>query len=80
VENVAGQRVHGTTRQLPLVAFQEEEQQALLAWDPEPYEAPDWRRASCPSGERERTSFTYTTQHLLRAYWIQYGQANTNLI
>ena len=27
---VAGQRVHGTTRQLPLVVFQEEEGQALL--------------------------------------------------
>ena len=42
---VAGQRVHGTTRKLPLVVFQEEEQQALLPWDREPYDVPDWRTA-----------------------------------
>jgi hypothetical protein len=42
---VAGQRVHGTTRQLPLVVFQEEEQPALLPWDSEPYDVPDWRKA-----------------------------------
>jgi transposase len=42
---VAGQRVHGTTRQLPLVVFREEEQQALLPWDSEPYDVPDWRKA-----------------------------------
>ena len=34
---IAGQRVHGTTRRLPLVVFREEEQQALLPWDGEPY-------------------------------------------
>jgi len=42
---VAGQRVHGTTRRLPLVVFQEEEQRALLPWDGEPYDLPDWRTA-----------------------------------
>lgn len=42
---VAGQRVHGTTRRLPLVVFQEQEQQALLPWDGEPYDVPDWRQA-----------------------------------
>jgi transposase len=41
----AGQRVHGTTRQLPLVVFQEEEQAKLLPWDGEPYEVPDWHDA-----------------------------------
>jgi transposase len=43
---VAGQRVHGTTRKLPLVAFQEGEQPALLPWDGEPYDVPDWRTAT----------------------------------
>ena len=42
---VAGQRVHGTTRQLPLLVFQEEEQQTLLPWDGEPYDGPDWHSA-----------------------------------
>lgn len=42
---VAGQRVHGTTRKLPLVVFREDEQSALLPWDAEPYDVPDWRTA-----------------------------------
>lgn len=40
---VAGQRVHGTTRRLPLVVFQQEEQSTLLLWDGEPYDVPSWR-------------------------------------
>lgn len=43
---VAGRRVHGTTRRLPLVVFQEEEQAALLPYDGELYEVPDWRTAT----------------------------------
>lgn len=42
---VAGQRIHGTTRRLPLVVFQEEEQSTLLHWDGEPYDVPDWHTA-----------------------------------
>jgi len=40
---VAGTRIHGTTRRLPLVVFKEEEQVALLPWDGEPYDIADWR-------------------------------------
>ena len=43
---VAGQRVHGTTRRLPLVVFQEEERAHLLRYDGEPYAIPDWRPAT----------------------------------
>jgi transposase len=42
----AGQRVHGTTRRLPLVVFQEEEQTKLLPWNGEPYDVPDWRKVT----------------------------------
>jgi hypothetical protein len=42
---VAGPRLHGTTRRLPLVVFQEEEQCALLPWDGQPYDLPDWHQA-----------------------------------
>ena len=35
---VAGLRVHGTTRRRPLQVFQDEERQALAPWDGEPYE------------------------------------------
>ena len=42
---VAGQRVHGTTRRQPLVVFRDEERHALGEWDAEPYEMTDWRTA-----------------------------------
>jgi hypothetical protein len=42
---VAGQRVHGTTRRLPLVVFREEEQAHLLPYDGEPYCVAHWRSA-----------------------------------
>ncbi|MBI2830538.1 MAG: IS21 family transposase [Chloroflexi bacterium] len=42
---VAGQRIHGTTRRLPLVVFQEEERSRLLPYDGEPYDVPEWRDA-----------------------------------
>ena len=43
--DVAGLRIHGTTRRKPLVVFQDEERQALIPWDGEPYEIADWRNA-----------------------------------
>ena len=42
---VAGQRIHGTTRKRPLEVFEEEERPLLAPWDGEPYEVPDWRTA-----------------------------------
>ncbi|MDE2892953.1 MAG: hypothetical protein OXN86_10675 [Chloroflexota bacterium] len=42
---VAGQRIHGTTRRRPLEVFEQEERLALAAWDGEPYERIDWRTA-----------------------------------
>ena len=43
--DVAGMRVHGTTRREPLMVFRDEERQALVPWDGEPYEVTDWRTA-----------------------------------
>lgn len=39
---VAGQRVHGTTRELPLVAFRDREQAHLLPPPEQPYDMPRW--------------------------------------
>jgi len=39
---VAGTRVHGTTRKLPLVVFQDEEHKHLLPYDGVPYDVPVW--------------------------------------
>lgn len=43
---VAGQRIHGTTRRRPLEVFREEERPLLAPWDGAPYELPDWRTAT----------------------------------
>jgi transposase len=40
---VAGQRVHGTTRQVPRVVFEDQERATLLPWDGVPYDVPLWR-------------------------------------
>jgi hypothetical protein len=39
---VAGTRVHGTTRKLPLVVFQDGERAHLLPYDGAPYDVPVW--------------------------------------
>lgn len=41
--DVAGQRIHGTTRRQPLAVFLDEERGRLLPWDGQPYEFTHWR-------------------------------------
>jgi len=41
---IAGTRIHGTTRRLPLQVFRDEEQASLLPFDPKPYDVPSWAR------------------------------------
>jgi transposase len=41
--DVAGQRVHGTTRKLPRVVFEDEERAQLLPYDGIPYDVPLWK-------------------------------------
>ena len=43
--DVAGVRIHGTTRRQPLQVFLDEERGALAPWDGEPYEVTHWRSA-----------------------------------
>ena len=43
--DVAGQRIHGTTRRQPRQVFLDEERPALAPWDGEPYEVTHWRTA-----------------------------------
>jgi transposase len=44
IEQVAGQRIHGTTRQKPLVQFQEVEQAAMLPLPSAPYDLAVWKQ------------------------------------
>ena len=43
--DVAGLRIHGTTRRQPLQVFLDEERDVLLTWDGVPYELTHWRTA-----------------------------------
>ena len=43
---VAGTRVHGTTRQIPRVVFESTEHAALLPLAPEPFDRPTWARCT----------------------------------
>jgi len=44
--DVAGTRVHGTTRQVPRVVFETVEHPALLPLAPEPFDRPTWAKAT----------------------------------
>ncbi len=44
--DIAGTRVHGTTRQVPRVIFESIEQPALLPLSPEPFDRPTWAEAT----------------------------------
>lgn len=43
---VAGQRVHGTTRQVPLVVFEDQERAALRPAPERPYDVPRWSQVT----------------------------------
>jgi hypothetical protein len=43
---LAGTRVHGTTRQVPRLVFETQEQRALLPLAPEPFDRPTWARCT----------------------------------
>jgi transposase len=42
---IAGRRVHGTTKQIPLAVFDEVERAALRSLPPSPWELTEWKRA-----------------------------------
>src|SRR5262249_61345852 len=44
--DIAGTRVHGTTRQVPRLIFETIEQTALLPLSPEPFDRPTWAEAT----------------------------------
>jgi transposase len=81
---IAGQRIHGTTRQKPLVVFEQIEQTALLPWDGVPYDVPNWARPkvahdyhisfdkalySVPERYRGRRVDVRGDRQLVRVYW-----------
>ena len=82
--DIAGQRIHGTTRLQPLAVFQQIEQAALLPWDGQPYDVPIWGKPkvandyhiqfakalySVPYRYRGRHVDVRGDRQLVRVYW-----------
>ncbi len=60
-EEVAGRRLHGTTRRRPLEVFLGEEQDCLIPYDGEPYEVASWQSATvAPDGHVQARNALYS--------------------
>jgi transposase len=69
--DVAGQRVHGTTREQPMAAFEAREREALRPLPPKPWERVEWVTAKvhadchlAAGGARYSVPYTYVGQQL----------------
>lgn len=65
--DIAGTRVHGTTRQVPRVVFETIEQAALLPVSPEPFDRPTWAEATVHPDHHlqfRRALYSVTTQYI----------------
>lgn len=74
IEKRAGQRIHGTTREKPLVRFREVEQAALLPLPDEPYDLAVWKQVKV--GRDCYVNFDkayYSAPHVLRGeeVWVR---------
>lgn len=65
--DIAGTRVHGTTRQVPRLVFEAIEQAALLPLSPEPFDRPTWAEATVHPDHHlqfRRALYSVPTQYL----------------
>jgi hypothetical protein len=65
--DIAGTRVHGTTRQVPRLVFETIEQAALLPLSPEPFDRPTWAEATVHPDHHiqfRRALYSVPTQYL----------------
>jgi transposase len=65
--DIAGTRVHGTTRQAPRVVFETVEQPALLPLAPEPFDRPTWATATVHPDHHiqfRKALYSVSTQYL----------------
>jgi transposase len=79
---VAGQRVHGTTKQQPLRRFQQGEQAALRSLPPTPYQPAVWKRAQVyRDGYVTFEGAYYSVPYRLagQAVWIRGGARTVEL-
>jgi transposase len=67
--DIAGTRVHGTTRQIPRVIFETIERPALLPLSPEPFDRPTWAEATVHPDHHvqfRRALYSVSTQYIGR--------------
>jgi transposase len=70
----AGMRVHGTTRQRPLVVFEQEERAKLLPLTRERYDPPTWARCKVHPDHHisfGRALYSVPTRYIGEAVWVR---------
>jgi transposase len=82
IENRAGQRIHGTTKEKPLVRFHEVEQAAMLSLPGEPYDLAVWKQLTV--GRDCYVNFDkayYSAPHALlgQTVWVRGGLTSVSI-
>ena len=79
VEQIAGRRVHGTTRWQPLVQFQQVERATLLPLPPTPFELATWKQVKLHRDchvQFERAYYSAPFRYVGQTLWLR-GDART---
>ena len=79
---VAGQRIHGTTRQQPLVQFQEVEQAAMLRLPSEPYDLAVWKQVTVGRDcyvTFEKSYYSAPYRLVGQAVWVRGGLTSLHI-
>lgn len=79
VEQIAGLRIHGTTRWQPLVQFQQVERTALLPLPPTPFELATWKQVKLHRDchvQFDRAYYSAPFRYVGQTLWIR-GDART---
>jgi transposase len=82
LEQVAGQRIHGTTRQQPLVQFQTVEQAAMAPLPSEPYDLAVWKQVSVGRDcyvNFERSYYSAPYRLVGQAVWVRGGLTSVRI-
>jgi len=71
---IAGQRVHGTTRQRPRVVFENEEQPKLRPLEAEPFDPPAWAKCKVHLDHHiqfQKGLYSVPTRHVGKQVWVR---------
>jgi len=72
--DIAGTRLHGTTRQVPRVVFETVEQATLLPLSPEPFDRPTWAEATVHPDHHvvfARGFYSVPTRYVGEMVWVR---------